>query len=394
MAVSSPSKKILIIDDEASIVELISDILTKYNYEPIAATKWTDALDAIGHKHPDLILLDLKMPTIDGASILEFIRDEGIELPVIIVSGFITDQVSQELSKFGVSGFIRKPFQVAQLTGEIDRVLGQEKSAALPSEAASPPPAPSSQPASASHTASIDALYDRPSKPAPEPEPEPASTKAPSAPTKDDEVLKAFEKLNAAGSPPATDKPDVSPSPSTGNDGEVLRALEKFTSDDGDPPPATDKPEASPPAAAGEPPALPDSPAASPPPPEAAPGAEPADAKPAPHQGRRTDEDRLQEPIFATVPTTTQPPARSESSQGGQEHHYRPRRRSRSSGFTRRNVLLYGTMFIVALVISGFLALMQWYAAEVDFTEIKAKAQESMTNQVKDELLKELQKRK
>ena len=82
-------------------------MLTKSSYEPITATKWTDAIDAITHSSPDLILLDLKMPTIHGTSILGFIRNKEIELPVIVVSGYVTEEVTEELQRHGVSGIIR-----------------------------------------------------------------------------------------------------------------------------------------------------------------------------------------------------------------------------------------------------------------------------------------------
>lgn len=66
MTVSAVPKTVLIIDDEPSIVDLLKDILESANYRAIGVVKWTDAVDAIGHEKPSLILLDLKMPTIDG----------------------------------------------------------------------------------------------------------------------------------------------------------------------------------------------------------------------------------------------------------------------------------------------------------------------------------------
>lgn len=148
MAISTSNRKILVVDDEVSIVELISEILHRRNYHPIGAVKWTEALDAINNESPDLILLDLKMPTIHGSSMLEFIREEGVDTPVIVVSGFITEEVSQELSGIGVSGFIGKPFQASQLIAEIERVLGKpETPEVLPADAP-PERQPSEQPSS------------------------------------------------------------------------------------------------------------------------------------------------------------------------------------------------------------------------------------------------------
>ena len=94
-------KKILTIDDEEAIVDLIVDILETHDYEAIRANKWTEAVDALNHENPDLVLLDLQMPTVDGASMLNFIRTEGFDIPVIIVSGFVTETIAEEMSKQG-----------------------------------------------------------------------------------------------------------------------------------------------------------------------------------------------------------------------------------------------------------------------------------------------------
>ncbi|MDP6042268.1 MAG: response regulator [Candidatus Latescibacteria bacterium] len=64
MATPAITKKVLTIDDEEAIVELIVDILESHNYQALSASKWTDAVDALSHGQPDLVLLDLKMPTI------------------------------------------------------------------------------------------------------------------------------------------------------------------------------------------------------------------------------------------------------------------------------------------------------------------------------------------
>ena len=164
MAISTSNRKILVVDDEEKIVELISEILTQRNYHPIGAVRWTDALDAISNGSPDLILLDLKMPTIHGSSMLEFIREEGIDIPVIVVSGFITEEVTQELSGIGVSGFIGKPFQASQLIVEIERVLGKPETPEAPASSA-PSLQESDGEAADKVSASTDDLHQQPSEP-------------------------------------------------------------------------------------------------------------------------------------------------------------------------------------------------------------------------------------
>jgi DNA-binding NarL/FixJ family response regulator len=86
-------------------------------------------MEAIGRQQPDLVLLDLKMPTIDGPSMLEFIRKEGLDVSVIIVSGFVTDQVAADLSKLGVSAFVGKPFRAAEILKEVEKAIASSSPA-------------------------------------------------------------------------------------------------------------------------------------------------------------------------------------------------------------------------------------------------------------------------
>ena len=81
------AKKVLVVDDDGAIMKLIDYVLKRQGYKPITATYWTDALDALTHGSPDLILLDLSMPTVDGCCVLEFIPDRDNRVPVIISIG-------------------------------------------------------------------------------------------------------------------------------------------------------------------------------------------------------------------------------------------------------------------------------------------------------------------
>jgi hypothetical protein len=95
------------------------------------------------------------------------------------------------------------------------------------------------------------------------------------------------------------------------------------------------------------------------------------------------------------VSTSASPSAAAgHHSSGHSSDHPSRRRRPRSSSYRRRNLTIYGLITLVCVVVAGFLAIMQWYATQIDFEEMKSKAQESMTDQVKEQMLKELQKRK
>ena len=122
--VTDKAKKVLVVDDDGAIVKLIDYVLKRQGYKPITATYWTDALDALTHGAPDLILLDLSMPTVDGCCLLEFIRDRDNRVPVIVVSGHIDGDTAEKLAGYGVEAFVWKPFRVGDLTDEVERVIG------------------------------------------------------------------------------------------------------------------------------------------------------------------------------------------------------------------------------------------------------------------------------
>ena len=366
MSPDSAPKKVLVIDDEQDIVDLISEVLARDHYEPLVATVWTEAIDAITSSKPDLLLLDLKMPTIDGSAILEFIRNEGIELPVIIVSGFLTDDVMENLSKLGVSAFVRKPFKVAQLKAEIERAIGT-------SEASAPgPPAPADSVEPAGTTgAEKDVLnaFEKlsgsgGSKPQAEPAHDTAQDEAGAAPTHDSEILQAFQKLSA----PPSQRPAPASTPPRDTASEADQVVEAFNKLSKEPLAGARPSEAPPPP---PPPPAPEVPAGKP-------GQAPPAANPATQPTAEQD---------AVVPLESEERRHHRSRQHGSRPH-------RSRGASRRNLLYMGIITLLCIFIASFLAIMQWYAAEVDMAEIKKGVTKSMKEQVKEELLKEMQNQK
>ena len=122
---ASQPRKVLVIDDEPEVVDLIREILRAHEYEAIATTQWTDAIDALAHEQPDLMLMDLNMPTIDGSVLLKFVREQGYDVPVMVVSGFISEAVREKLDPFQVCSYVEKPFEVQDLANEIATALAE-----------------------------------------------------------------------------------------------------------------------------------------------------------------------------------------------------------------------------------------------------------------------------
>jgi excisionase family DNA binding protein len=125
-AVDSGKRKVLIVDDDAEIVELLVDVLTRDGrFEPKTASSGYEAGIATQRFRPDVILLDYMLPDVNGNVVCQTIRrnPEFESIKIIIVSGVVKQDEIEQLLKSGAEGFIRKPFDVAELTGKITAVL-------------------------------------------------------------------------------------------------------------------------------------------------------------------------------------------------------------------------------------------------------------------------------
>jgi DNA-binding NtrC family response regulator len=100
---------ILVVDDEASIRRTLREILEYEDFEVEEAVDGEEALSAIREHQYDLVLLDVKMPKVDGMEVLETIAEETEELPVVMISGHGTIETAVEATKLGAYDFIEKP---------------------------------------------------------------------------------------------------------------------------------------------------------------------------------------------------------------------------------------------------------------------------------------------
>ncbi|MEX1062588.1 MAG: sigma-54 dependent transcriptional regulator [Balneolaceae bacterium] len=106
---SSKKATILITDDEKSIRNTLREILEYENYRVLEAENGEEALETLGCNAVDLVLLDIKMRGMDGIEVLEKIRENGWDVPVILVSGHGTIEIAVEATKKGAYDFLEKP---------------------------------------------------------------------------------------------------------------------------------------------------------------------------------------------------------------------------------------------------------------------------------------------
>jgi DNA-binding response OmpR family regulator len=100
--------KILVIDDESSVRVLLDMRLRYQGYDVLFADNGTKGLLLYRHEHPDVIVLDLRMPELDGVTVLKEIRRVDLKQPVIILTGDTTPSVERQVRTLGVSEFIVK----------------------------------------------------------------------------------------------------------------------------------------------------------------------------------------------------------------------------------------------------------------------------------------------
>ena len=127
----SNKKRILCIEDEAEMIELMRLVLEREGFEVRGAMGGEQGLKAMRQEKPDLILLDLMMPGIDGWEVYRQMRSdkELAEIPVIIVTAkaqSIDKVLGLQVAK--VADYITKPFGPKELIGSIERVLAQQNS--------------------------------------------------------------------------------------------------------------------------------------------------------------------------------------------------------------------------------------------------------------------------
>jgi DNA-binding response OmpR family regulator len=113
-------KKILIIDDDINDLETMKIVLEKEKYNVNTADNGADAMDIIAKNKPDLILIDIKMPTLSGYDLLRLLR-ERLNHKVKMLYATIVPKSDVDLTD--IDGFIQKPFMPANLVKEIKRIL-------------------------------------------------------------------------------------------------------------------------------------------------------------------------------------------------------------------------------------------------------------------------------
>jgi two-component system OmpR family response regulator len=115
--------KVLVIDDEPGIRSLLDTLLSRKGYDVVLAENGRKGLELFRREHPDVIVLDLKMPGMDGFTVLQQINSLDPRTPVIILTGAGTPEAEQRIRAFGVTEYIEKEFSLHRLGDSLKRLL-------------------------------------------------------------------------------------------------------------------------------------------------------------------------------------------------------------------------------------------------------------------------------
>ncbi len=124
---SAIPRKILIVDDEPHMIRLAELSLRKGAFDVVTARNGRDAVELASSEKPDLIVMDVQMPEMDGLEALQALKSnsETTGIPVVILTARGHQLTRQEAVGIGASSFLTKPFSPTQLLSEVQRILGE-----------------------------------------------------------------------------------------------------------------------------------------------------------------------------------------------------------------------------------------------------------------------------
>ena len=115
--------KILIVDDDPEVNEVLELMLTQMGHEVTAVTQGQEAIARLGQDTYDMVITDVFMPEVSGWEVVEAVKQKSPETPVVFITGWGAQLDREQINGSGVDGIITKPFSKQAISDEIARVL-------------------------------------------------------------------------------------------------------------------------------------------------------------------------------------------------------------------------------------------------------------------------------
>ncbi|MGG0645169.1 response regulator [Sporosarcina gallistercoris] len=116
-------KKLLIVDDQAGIRLLLDEVFKKEGYETVLASNGKEALLRVENDDPDCILLDMKMPGMDGAEVLRQVKSDRPDRPVVMMTAYDEIESADPEAEHRADHYFTKPFDIHEVRQTINKLL-------------------------------------------------------------------------------------------------------------------------------------------------------------------------------------------------------------------------------------------------------------------------------
>ena len=122
---SDTRQRVLVVDDEEGIRDLLSRTLAMAEYDVETSSDGKSALESIRNDGYKLLIADLRMPGMDGLTLIRQVKQINPHLPIIIITGYSSESAAIEAVNLGVAGYLTKPVGIPQVLAAAARALGQ-----------------------------------------------------------------------------------------------------------------------------------------------------------------------------------------------------------------------------------------------------------------------------
>jgi DNA-binding response OmpR family regulator len=119
--------KVLLVDDEDQLRKVMKDLLQRDGYEVTEAADGVEALDQVDRHAPDIVVLDLNLPGLDGYGVLNHLRSRPAtaDIPVVVLTAHGDEESEVRVFEMGADDFLSKPFRARALSARLQAVLGR-----------------------------------------------------------------------------------------------------------------------------------------------------------------------------------------------------------------------------------------------------------------------------
>ena len=121
-------KSVLVVEDKELNMKLFRDLLDAFGYDTVACRDGVRAVDLAREHKPDLIIMDIQLPQLNGLDVTKWIKDdpELVHIPILAVTAFAMRADEQRVREAGCEGYLSKPIQIASFMREVNRLTARQ----------------------------------------------------------------------------------------------------------------------------------------------------------------------------------------------------------------------------------------------------------------------------